>query len=125
MGAKIIAVYNQKGGCGKTMTSMQLGAALALRGYTTLVVDMDRQGTAAIWSGQATADEPFPARVISLAIQQGQMIGEIRKFVKDHEIIIIDCPPAIESLIPWAALNIAVLGYPAKPLMFELALSCR
>jgi chromosome partitioning protein len=39
-----IAVVNQKGGCGKTTTTINLGAFLALEGRRTLIVDMDPQG---------------------------------------------------------------------------------
>ena len=43
---KIIAVSNQKGGCGKTTTTISLASALAMRGYTCTVVDCDPQTNA-------------------------------------------------------------------------------
>lgn len=48
---RVIAIVNQKGGCGKTTTTVNLAGALAEEGHRVLVVDMDPQAHATLALG--------------------------------------------------------------------------
>lgn len=56
--AKVIAIFNQKGGIGKTTTATAIATGLHLRGYNTLMIDTDPQ---------CSATDTYRAKVIDTA----------------------------------------------------------
>ncbi|MGL4631976.1 MAG: ParA family protein [Leadbetterella sp.] len=62
---KIIAISNQKGGVGKTTTSVNFSAGLAARGYTVLLIDTDHQASCTVAFGMQSE---FDNRSIYAAI---------------------------------------------------------
>ncbi len=61
---QVLALVNQKGGCGKTTTAVNFAAALAAKGRRVLLVDLDPQAHATMALGWAVEDEPILLEVL-------------------------------------------------------------
>lgn len=92
--ARIIAVCNQKGGCGKTTSIINLAAALAESGHRVLVVDLDSQCNASTglgWEGGHLQDSTSLASAFDMLV--------CPQDVKAKDVIVPTAYPNL-SLIP-------------------------
>jgi chromosome partitioning protein len=74
----VYAIANQKGGVGKTTTTVNVGACIAEAGYGTLVVDVDPQANATVGLGVARTRAPGLYEVLSGEASAVQALAETR-----------------------------------------------
>jgi chromosome partitioning protein len=73
--ARIIALCNQKGGVGKTTTTINLGASLAELGRRVLLVDFDPQGALSV--GLGVAPHQLDRTAYNLLMERGTNIDDV------------------------------------------------
>jgi chromosome partitioning protein len=84
---KAIAVANQKGGVGKTTTAVNLAAALALKNYRVLIIDLDPQGMATASLGRVKE----PKKGIYQALMNGHDIMNLIEGTSLDNLYICPC----------------------------------
>ena len=89
---KIIAIANQKGGVGKTTTSVNLGAGLAQVGKKVLLVDIDAQGNAT--TGVGIEKSELDQCIYNVLVEDADVQGAIRKTATEN----LDVLPATIQL---------------------------
>jgi chromosome partitioning protein len=104
---RTIAVVNQKGGCGKTITSINLSAFLALAGRRVLLVDMDPQGhsTLGLSAGKVAATRTMYDVLLGETRRPQTTIADVTRSVSEN----FDLAPTdiLLSAIPEALAGVA------------------
>lgn len=107
--AKIVCVFNEKGGAGKTTTTCQLAGTLGERGYDVLVADLDTQQTSSAWMAQ-NGGVDFKATSWAGFRYGANLTQKIQELSGKYDIIIADCAPSVEQATTWGMLLVSDLA---------------
>jgi chromosome partitioning protein len=113
---KTIAVESQKGGSGKTTTTLNLAVAAGRAGKTVVVIDLDPQASAAGWKDSRAAEAPVVVSVPPARLPQA--LEAAREGGAD--IAIIDTAPHAESAALAAAKAADLILIPTRPGILDL-----
>ena len=104
--ARVIAMCNQKGGVGKTTTTINLGAALAEYGRRVLLVDFDPQGALSVGLGLPTHE--LDVTIYNLLLERGH---DVREIIQGTKVPGLDLVPANIDL---SAAEVQLVGEVAR-----------
>lgn len=121
MAGTVFTIAQQKGGAGKTTLAIHLSTAWAAMGRSVAVLDIDPQGSFAMWAKlrQSMLGEAG-GKPLVVAASGWRVSGEVERLARTHEIVVIDSPPHIETEARVAIRAAARVIVPIQPSVMDL-----
>jgi chromosome partitioning protein len=117
--SKLIAILNQKGGCGKTTIAMNLAASFTVLGHSSVVLDADPQQSATLWEQQSNT-LPFKVHAIDMETGARKVKSSIKTLTGNADIAILDLPPELKEPAMLACMLADIVIIPIKPSPLDL-----
>jgi len=109
----IITFLGQKGGPGKSTLAVGTAAEFTRRGYKTLLVDCDDQGTSLTWGDVASEAEGFePPIVMGM---QDNIVKQLRQAADPYDVCVVDTPGVLGKRLKGALIHTDLAIVPLPP----------
>jgi len=113
---KVVTVAQQKGGAGKSTVTAQLAIAWSMRRLRVAVIDIDPQGSLTHWHKLRSERFGEGYTGITFSTVSGWRIGsEIARLKRNHDVILIDSPPHVETEARTAIRQADLVLVPVQP----------
>ena len=115
--AYVLAIFNQKGGSGKTMLCVHVAVAAMYSGRNVCILDVDPQASASAWRKSRTGQLPVVVQVPDSSLQRAidGAIGD------GYDLILIDSPPSVSPATARIIGAADLVVVPVRPEPFDLA----
>ncbi len=91
---KVISIVNQKGGSGKTTTTVNLAASLAEKNKKILLIDLDPQSSASLWCGHRDKEN----LLFDIFINPEKSLDNVIKSTNNNNMDILPASPILSSV---------------------------
>lgn len=108
-----VAVLNQKGGVGKSTLSVNLAAKAHLVGRRTLVLDLDRQGSAFDWFNARKPGSKLDGLNV-VRTDRALTLPKFQEISKGYDFVVCDGPPRLGDVTRAAAVAADVILVPVR-----------
>jgi chromosome partitioning protein len=114
----VLAIISQKGGTGKTTTTIELAVTAARTGESVAVIDLDPQTNAANWRDRRKSDPENPAVVATQVGRLPQTVETAR--ANNADLVIIDVPGKADNVAMAAARVADLVLIPCSSSIYDM-----